>query len=79
MGYYRVDVIDPQTDVSVSTRLEARRRVASGAPPFQTNGDHPIGALGSGSDYTPFLQHLGIASINLGYAGESGGGQASFS
>ena len=68
------DVIDPQTDVSVSTRLEARRRVADVAPRFQTNGDHPIGALGSGSDYTPFLQHLGIASLNLGYSGESGGG-----
>ena len=68
------DVIDPQTDVSVSARLEARRRVADVAPPFRTNGDHPIGALGSGSDYTPFLQHLGIASLNLGYSGESGGG-----
>ncbi len=33
-------------------------------------GDLPIGALGSGSDYTPFLQHLGVASINLGYGGE---------
>ena len=68
------DVIDPQTDVSVSARLEARRRVADVAPPSRTNGDHPIGALGSGSDYTPFLQHLGIASLNLGYSGESGGG-----
>ena len=67
------DVIDPQTDVSVSERLAARRRVA-GAARFQSNGDHPIGALGSGSDYTPFLQHLGIASLNLGYSGESGGG-----
>ena len=37
-------------------------------------GDHRINALGSGSDYTPFLQHLGIASLNLGYGGESGGG-----
>ena len=67
------DVIDPQTDVSVSERLAARRQVA-GNPRFQTNGDLPIGALGSGSDYTPFLQHLGIASLNLGYSGESGGG-----
>src|SRR5438105_4706740 len=33
-----------------------------------------IGALGSGSDYTPFLQHAGIASLNLGYGGEDGGG-----
>ena len=36
--------------------------------------DLRIGALGSGSDYTPFLQHLGVASLNLGYSGESEGG-----
>jgi N-acetylated-alpha-linked acidic dipeptidase len=30
--------------------------------------------LGSGSDYTPFLQHLGIASMNIGFGGEDGGG-----
>ena len=33
-----------------------------------------LDALGSGSDYTPFLQHLGIASLNIGYGGEGGGG-----
>ena len=33
-------------------------------------GDLPIGALGSGSDYSAFLQHLGIASLNLGFSGE---------
>jgi N-acetylated-alpha-linked acidic dipeptidase len=36
--------------------------------------DLRLAALGSGSDYTPFLQHLGIASLNLGYGGEDGGG-----
>ena len=36
--------------------------------------DLRIGALGSGSDYTPFLQHLGVASLNLSYGGEDGGG-----
>jgi N-acetylated-alpha-linked acidic dipeptidase len=30
--------------------------------------------MGSGSDYTPFLQHLGIASANLGFGGEGEGG-----
>jgi N-acetylated-alpha-linked acidic dipeptidase len=30
--------------------------------------------LGSGSDYTPFLQHLGIASANIGFGGEGAGG-----
>ncbi len=33
-----------------------------------------MGDLGSGSDYTPFVQHLGIASINLGYGGEGESG-----
>jgi N-acetylated-alpha-linked acidic dipeptidase len=33
-----------------------------------------IGALGSGSDYTPFLQHLGVSTLNLGFGGEDSGG-----
>ena len=33
-----------------------------------------LSPLGSGSDYTPFLQHLGIATLNLGFGGESAGG-----
>ena len=33
-----------------------------------------IAALGSGSDYSPFIQHLGIASLNIEYGGESDGG-----
>ena len=32
-------------------------------------------ALGSGSDYTPFIQHAGIAALNLGFGGENGGGE----
>src|SRR5437879_11999552 len=36
--------------------------------------DLRIPALGSGSDYTVFLDHLGIASANLGYGGEDKGG-----
>src|SRR5204863_3456484 len=33
-----------------------------------------LDALGSGSDYTPFIQHLGVAAMNIGYGGEGGGG-----
>jgi N-acetylated-alpha-linked acidic dipeptidase len=33
-------------------------------------GDLPIEALGSGSDFTPFMQHLGIASLSIEYSGE---------
>jgi N-acetylated-alpha-linked acidic dipeptidase len=41
---------------------------------LRSRKDLRIGALGSGSDYTPFLQHLGIASLNIGFGGEDGGG-----
>src|SRR6202008_4965192 len=33
-----------------------------------------LGALGSGSDYTAFIDHLGVASLNIGLGGEDGGG-----
>ncbi len=68
------DVTDPQTGLSVSERLHARRLVLGTSDDFDALSDHQIGALGSGSDYTPFLQHLGIASLNLSYSGESSGG-----
>jgi N-acetylated-alpha-linked acidic dipeptidase len=67
------EVRDPQTGVSVAERARAQRRVTGGAE-TDAPGDLPIAPLGSGSDYTPFLQHLGIASLNLGFGGESDGG-----
>jgi N-acetylated-alpha-linked acidic dipeptidase len=36
--------------------------------------DFHMGPLGSGSDYTPFIHHLGIASISMSYGGDGGGG-----
>ena len=36
--------------------------------------DFPIEALGSGSDYTAFLDFLQVASLNMGFGGEGGGG-----
>jgi N-acetylated-alpha-linked acidic dipeptidase len=33
-----------------------------------------IGALGDGSDYAPFLDHAGVAALNIGFGGEGGGG-----
>ena len=53
------------------------RRVVGARPEradARNRADLHIGALGSGSDFTPFLQHLGIASLNLGFGGEDGGG-----
>lgn len=50
-----------------ATTEEARRELRERA-------DLRIGALGSGSDYTAFIDYLGIASLNLGFGGESSGG-----
>ena len=62
------DVTDPQTKVSAIERAKARS-AASGTP-VAASADLPIGALGSGSDYTVFLDHLGISSLNIGFGGE---------
>jgi N-acetylated-alpha-linked acidic dipeptidase len=71
------DVVDPQKKISVWERTRART-IVEGSPEAREEArsrpDLRIGALGSGSDYTPFLQHLGVASLNLGYGGEDGGG-----
>jgi N-acetylated-alpha-linked acidic dipeptidase len=71
------DVVDPQKKVSVAERARAQLLV-NGSPDEQrdatTRADLRIEALGSGSDYTPFAQHIGIASLNLGYGGEDNGG-----
>ncbi len=40
----------------------------------QRRGDFPIAALGSGSDYTAFLDHLAIASLDMGFGGDGSGG-----
>jgi N-acetylated-alpha-linked acidic dipeptidase len=72
------DVVDPQTKVSVAERWRARL-VLDAKPEDRKEArdrrDLRISALGSGSDFTPFLQHLGIASLNLGYGGEDDGGE----
>jgi N-acetylated-alpha-linked acidic dipeptidase len=70
-------VTDPETGATVERRMRASREVrapASRADTAQKPSDLPIGALGSGSDYTTFLQHLGVPSMNLGFYGEGGRG-----
>jgi N-acetylated-alpha-linked acidic dipeptidase len=48
---------------------------ADAAKEVKESGRLRIQALGSGSDFTPFLQHLGVASLNLGFGGEDQGGR----
>ncbi|MGI8468572.1 MAG: M28 family metallopeptidase [Pyrinomonadaceae bacterium] len=71
------DIPDPETKLSVWERMKDRQ-IVNGSPETrkdaQSRADLRISALGSGSDYTPFIQHLGIAAIDLGYGGEDGGG-----
>ncbi|CAN5538769.1 transferrin receptor-like dimerization domain-containing protein [soil metagenome] len=71
------DVTDPETKLSVWERSRAQQ-IVTGSPAQRSEAmsrsDLRIDALGSGSDFTPFLQHLGIASMNMGFGGEDGGG-----
>ncbi len=73
------DVQDPETGMSVWKRgrlVDILRATPDARAELKTRPDTRIGALGSGSDYTAFIDHLGIASMNIGYGGEDqGGGQ----
>jgi N-acetylated-alpha-linked acidic dipeptidase len=79
------DVRDPETGVPVSTRAMADLQVKALASDASADlkararraresGAFALGDLGAGSDYSAFVQHLGIASINLGYEGEGQSG-----
>ncbi|HXS56972.1 MAG TPA: transferrin receptor-like dimerization domain-containing protein [Hanamia sp.] len=72
-------VMDPQTNVSLFERakaheavtaanLDARKKVAD-------EKELKLGAMGSGSDYSSFIQHAGIPALNLGFGGEGNGGE----
>ncbi len=73
------DVKDPQTGASVLDRLRAKLRAEAfdggkvdgdALKAAEASGDLPIGPLGSGSDYSSFLQHVGVPSLNIGFGGE---------
>jgi len=72
------DIEDPEKKISVWKRSQLRRIEDTSSPEERQEArerpDLRIGALGSGSDYGVFVDHLGIASLDLGYGGEDGGG-----
>ena len=80
------DVQDPETGVPVAKRLRAfiqvegaqtgasGRAIAAAKIAADAEHDLPIGALGSGSDYSSFIGHLGLAAINFGFGGEGNSG-----
>jgi N-acetylated-alpha-linked acidic dipeptidase len=72
------DVTDPETKGSVAERARAGILLYGNPEQQQQQAAHQplhLYPLGSGSDFTPFLQHLTIASLNLGYGGEDEYGQ----
>ena len=74
------DVTDPETGATLTARARADilahnyekpgSEEATDVAAAKAGGDLPIGALGSGSDYSAFLQHLGIPALNVGFGGE---------
>jgi N-acetylated-alpha-linked acidic dipeptidase len=79
------DVRDPETGASARDRAAAEIQVAALAPGASeedkarakktaAGGDLPVGDMGAGSDYSSFVQHLGIPSLNIAYQGEGQSG-----
>ncbi|MBV8775178.1 MAG: M28 family peptidase, partial [Deltaproteobacteria bacterium] len=76
------DVLDPETGVSVGQRLRAHMRVAALEPDAKEHvkdeakiaadpgKDFPIEALGSGSDFSSFIDHLGVPSLDIAFGDE---------
>ena len=74
------DITDPETHISIAERKRARELVSAAEggrlrKEQLQRRSFTLGALGSGSDFSPFLQHIGIPSFNIGFGGESPGGE----
>lgn len=73
------EIKDPQTGVSVFERAKAKKAIdASGIKEkakAMSESVFQLEAMGSGSDYSSFIQHAGIPSLNIGYGGEGEGGE----
>jgi len=72
------DIADPEANMSVLTRarLRAIATASSGdrRKEARARADLLVDPMGSGSDYTAFYHHLGIASLDLSFGGEDDGG-----
>ena len=72
------DIEDPETKMSVWKRSQLQRIESARSPEERQEArerpDLRIGAPGSGSDFCPFVDHLGVASLEFGFGGEGGGG-----
>jgi N-acetylated-alpha-linked acidic dipeptidase len=68
------EIEDPETKLTVWQRAQmnkiAEAKLVEDRKELRTRPDLRIEALGSGTDFTGFLDHLGIATLDLGYGGE---------
>ncbi|HMH21457.1 MAG TPA: transferrin receptor-like dimerization domain-containing protein [Puia sp.] len=74
------DVTDPETHISIAERKRSKELVDAAnnnklRKELLSKKGFALGALGSGSDYSAFLQHIGVPSFNLGFGGEDPGGE----
>ena len=79
-GEIAAEVTDPETGVSVDARRRASIRVQSegGGPGARAQAaaaadptkEPEMGAPGSGSDFSAFVHHLGVPTLDIGYGGE---------
>ena len=79
MNEISAGVNDPQTNVSVQDRRRAaelvRAKSVKDKKEILDNKGLHLESLGSGSDFSSFLQHLGVTTLDIGYGGEDGGGE----
>jgi N-acetylated-alpha-linked acidic dipeptidase len=68
------DIEDPETKMTVWQRAQlskiAEAKSADDKKELRQRADLRIGALGSGTDFTAFLDHVGVATLDMGYGGE---------
>jgi N-acetylated-alpha-linked acidic dipeptidase len=73
------DVKDPQVNTNLFERWKANKAISTASlterKKIQDSQTLDLGALGTGSDYSAFLQHLGIPTLSLGFGGEDEGGE----
>jgi N-acetylated-alpha-linked acidic dipeptidase len=68
------EIEDPETKMTVWKRAQliaiSEAKSADDKKELRQRADLRIGALGSGTDFTAFIDHMGIATLDLGYGGE---------
>jgi N-acetylated-alpha-linked acidic dipeptidase len=82
MNQVAAEVTDPEMRVSIGERLRARMRVDALEPDAKDQDkaaakvaadpsrDFPIEGVGSGSDFSPFLDHLGVPVLDVSFGDE---------